>query len=462
MKKFTTIILTFILTFTVVLFPLNVANAIMLGCGWSPVQGKMLKYSAATRVLTFEEQSGTLLGGISHYVFKSIDRGTHWEKIGELKGTVYAILALKTKTGGILVGTYYGIYKTDNYGGSWSNVLSAHVKNFAEDEKFPNIVFAGTTEGLYKSTDYGETWKLVFSSEKSIYAIAIDSGRGVVYVGTIRGVYKSYDTGNKWVKTSLTKSVNSLAINPVNKDIVFAGCGSKLFETTDGGAHWNLIESSNLPTGHYRFDLIKFQPHSSNILYVCAQYKGIYKSVDNGKTWVDISNVLPRGKEIYTFAINPKNSNIIYASVSSTIYRWNCDKIIITLKPDNPYMTVNGLKQEIDPGRGTKPVIIPKWSRTVVPIRAIVEALGGTIGWDGKERKVTINFNGTIIELCVDNPKAKVKGEAKWIDEGNHNVKPIIKNGRTMLPLRFVAESLGCSVDWDAATRTITITYTKP
>lgn len=80
--------------------------------------------------------------------------------------------------------------------------------------------------------------------------------------------------------------------------------------------------------------------------------------------------------------------------------------ITITLQPNNPYMTVNGVKKEIDPGRGTKPVIIPKWGRTVVPIRAIVEALGGTIGWNGKERKVTINFNGTVIELWIDNSKA--------------------------------------------------------
>jgi hypothetical protein len=135
-------------------------------------------------------------------------------------------------------------------------------------------------------------------------------------------------------------------------------------------------------------------------------------------------------------------------------------QIVITLQPDNPMMTVNGVSQEIDPGRGTKPVIIPKWGRTVVPIRAIVEALGGTIGWNGKERKVTINFNDTVIELWIDNPKAKVNGETEWIDPNNHNVKPIIVNSRTMLPLRFVAESLGCKVDWDAATRTITITYT--
>ncbi len=134
-------------------------------------------------------------------------------------------------------------------------------------------------------------------------------------------------------------------------------------------------------------------------------------------------------------------------------------KITIVLQPDNPLMIVNGKKQEIDPGRGTKPVIIPKWSRTVVPIRAIVEALGGTIEWDGKERKVTINFNGTTIELWIDNPKARVNGKEKWIDEKNHDVRPIIINDRTMLPLRFVAENLGCNVDWDPKTRMITITY---
>ena len=134
-------------------------------------------------------------------------------------------------------------------------------------------------------------------------------------------------------------------------------------------------------------------------------------------------------------------------------------KIVITLQPDNPYMTVNEVSQEIDPGRGTKPVIIPKWSRTVVPIRAIVEALGGTIVWNGAERKVTINFNGTVIELWIDNPKAKVNAFEKWIDPNNHDVKPIIINDRTMLPLRFVAESLGCDVGWDPDTRTITIIY---
>ncbi len=157
----------------------------------------------------------------------------------------------------------------------------------------------------------------------------------------------------------------------------------------------------------------------------------------------------------YTFT-NVQKDHTITAEFEKVIDK----KItIIILQPDNPMMTVNGNLQEIDPGRGTKPVIIPEWSRTVVPIRAIVEALGGTIGWDGVERKVTINFKDTTIELWIDNPQAKVNGIGKWIDESNHNVKPIIVNDRTMLPLRFIAESLGCEVEWDPNTRIITITH---
>jgi len=132
---------------------------------------------------------------------------------------------------------------------------------------------------------------------------------------------------------------------------------------------------------------------------------------------------------------------------------------VITLQPDNAYMTVNGVRQEIDPGRGTKPVIIPEWSRTVVPIRAIVEALGGTISWIPKTRGITILLGDIGIGLQIGNSTAVVKGSPVKIDPNNHSVKPIIINDRTMLPLRFVAESLGCDVGWDSDTRTITITY---
>lgn len=133
--------------------------------------------------------------------------------------------------------------------------------------------------------------------------------------------------------------------------------------------------------------------------------------------------------------------------------------ISIILKPNSPYMYVNNIPKEIDPGRGTKPVIVKEWGRTVVPIRAIVETLGGKIEWDGNTKKVTINLNDTVIKLWIDHPQAKVNGILEWIDPNNHSVRPIIINNRTMLPLRFVAENLNCIVEWNAKSRTIIIRY---
>ncbi len=145
--------------------------------------------------------------------------------------------------------------------------------------------------------------------------------------------------------------------------------------------------------------------------------------------------------------------------VKKVVYFSGKRRIVIELQIGNPYMTVNGVKQEIDPGRGTYPVIIKGWDRTVVPIRVIVEALGGEVLWNDKEREVTIQFNGTVINLWINKPMAMVNNVPEWIDTKNHTVCPIIVNDRTFVPIRFVAENLGCTVEWDKNTRTVKITY---
>ena len=156
----------------------------------------------------------------------------------------------------------------------------------------------------------------------------------------------------------------------------------------------------------------------------------------------------------YSSKLNTKNYQVFGATEANL-----GQPIVIILYPNNPMMTVNGVSQEIDPGRGTKPVIIAKWSRTVVPIRAIVEALGGIVTWNSTNRRVTIDFKNITIDLWINSPKARINERKIWIDPNNPNVKPIIQNGRTMLPLRFIVESLDCSVDWNPHSKAITIKY---
>lgn len=98
--------------------------------------------------------------------------------------------------------------------------------------------------------------------------------------------------------------------------------------------------------------------------------------------------------------------------------------------------------------------------RTLVPVRAVAEAMGGTVGWDPVRRTATVTVGSNTLELTLGKNTALFNGTTTQIDS-DPKVLPLIINGRTMLPLRFVVESLGAQISYDPATKTITITYTK-
>ena len=123
----------------------------------------------------------------------------------------------------------------------------------------------------------------------------------------------------------------------------------------------------------------------------------------------------------------------------------------LTMQIDNPVMTVNGTEQEIDEGNGTTPVIVNE--RTLVPIRAIIEAMGGTVGWEAETKTATLNYGKDKIDLVIDSKTAYLNDEPNELDTA-----PAIINDRTMLPIRFIAESFKFDVKWDGDTQTITIT----
>ena len=90
--------------------------------------------------------------------------------------------------------------------------------------------------------------------------------------------------------------------------------------------------------------------------------------------------------------------------------------------------------------------------RTLVPARAVFEALGGTVKWDQSNYIVTIEYDSTTVILKINDTVATVNGNNKTLD-----VPATIKNGRTIIPVRFVAEELGFLVGWNNSTRTVTI-----
>ncbi len=153
--------------------------------------------------------------------------------------------------------------------------------------------------------------------------------------------------------------------------------------------------------------------------------------------------------------IEEKLGNVIATFVVTTgneIYKPGLFKHFIMLKLDSPYMSKDGVEQEVDPGRGTTPIILA--GRTMVPIRAIVEAMGGTVGWDGGTSLITLNARGNKVEMWLGKTDIKVNGVTKEMD-----IAPVAKDGRTYVPVRFAAENLNCKVDWINSTKEAVIVY---
>lgn len=91
--------------------------------------------------------------------------------------------------------------------------------------------------------------------------------------------------------------------------------------------------------------------------------------------------------------------------------------------------------------------------RTLVPFRKIFEALGLTVSWDEATETAKGEKEGLVIELTIGNTIAKVNGEEIVLE-----VPAMLVGERTVVPLRFVSEKSGATVEWDEATRTATIT----
>ncbi|MFO7172426.1 MAG: N-acetylmuramoyl-L-alanine amidase family protein [Bacillota bacterium] len=88
--------------------------------------------------------------------------------------------------------------------------------------------------------------------------------------------------------------------------------------------------------------------------------------------------------------------------------------------------------------------------RTLVPIRFAAEALGAQVGWHPEQQQVVVGFPGRQVVLTIGRNQARV-GDA----EVTLDVPPRIVAGRTFVPVRFVAEGLGATVEWDADTYTV-------
>ncbi|SFS42419.1 N-acetylmuramoyl-L-alanine amidase family protein [Paenibacillus sp. 453mf] len=88
----------------------------------------------------------------------------------------------------------------------------------------------------------------------------------------------------------------------------------------------------------------------------------------------------------------------------------------------------------------------------MIPIRMVAEEMGYTVGWEQKTGTVTIQQNGTVIKMVINDNNALVDNQSVVLDNA-----PVIKSKTTLVPLRFVGEQFGLQVSWDNKTKTASL-----
>ncbi len=114
---------------------------------------------------------------------------------------------------------------------------------------------------------------------------------------------------------------------------------------------------------------------------------------------------------------------------------------------DNISVVLDGTKLSFD----VPPQIIN--DRTMVPLRAIFEALGATVAWHQSTRTVSSDKGLTSVSLTIDSSRMTVNGKTVYLDS-----PACIVDDRTLVPVRAISEAYGAEVEWDGATKTVTIT----
>ena len=274
------------------------------------------------------------------------------------------------------------------------------VLSFAIDRSNPATIYAATGGGVFKSTNSGESWSQSNTGIRyQIYALAIDpTNSNIIYAGG-SGVFKSTNGGASWSQSSIgLGGVYGLVIDPRTPTTLYAAFDG-VSKSTDGGVHWSTTNTGPFnkdPSGNGYVINLAIDPSNTNIIYASGGHR-IIKSADGGASWSEIFD----GSRVATFstlAIDPINSNTIYAGG----YAYDCCGGVVLKSTNNggswsqSYLSGSVSVLAIDP---TNPNIIYAGGN------GVFKSTNGGQSWSASNGGLR-NLGGSALAIVCSAPKA--------------------------------------------------------
>ncbi len=301
-----------------------------------------------------------------------IDPGTYgemrWRMIGPFRGgrTVAGVGVARQPNVFYIGVNNGGVWRTNDYGRIWTPIFddqpSGSIGAIGVSQSDPNILYVGSGEGLqrpdlatgdgmYKSTDAGKTWThLGLRDGQQIPQIVVDpADPNRLFVAVLghpygpneeRGIFRSTDGGRSFqkvlYKNEFTGGIDVI-LDPSNAQTVyaalwqaqqgpwenayFAGPGSGLYKSTDGGTTWKELKGGLPPSDAIgRVGIEVSQADPKRLYAICgenAKTGGLYRSDDGGATWTRANKderIWGRAGDFNEVRSDPKNADVVYVA----------------------------------------------------------------------------------------------------------------------------------------------------
>lgn len=233
------------------------------------------------------------------------------------------------------------IMKSEDGGKNWEAkvkvdedkyITGAEVLSMAIDPKDSEVIYIGTKEeGIFKTNDGGNNWEQLNFPPIKAYGLAVDHLNPDVLYATgaweeVSKIYKSENGGADWKEIYTEPAggtvIISLAMSPLNNNVLYVGTsGGAIFKTVNKGESWvNITNAENPVTG------IEIDRGNDEVIYFMVLDKGILITRDGGKKIEDLDKNIRGdkffgGDKIYTVAVDPSKSGVVYAGLSEGILR---------------------------------------------------------------------------------------------------------------------------------------------
>jgi photosystem II stability/assembly factor-like uncharacterized protein len=262
------------------------------------------------------------LGTTDGAIFTSRDAGADWEPLGVVgenqNAVVTAIVVDPRNSARLYAATWTreaageggGVFLSSDGGATWRDSgLAGHaVRALAQAASDPAMLVAGALDGVFQSRDSGETWRRITPAGdadlRNFDSLAIDPGDPqIIYAGTFHLPWKTVDGGAHWSAIHAgmidDSDVLSLVTDWENPRRIFASACSGIYRSDDGGAAWEKLEG--IPYSARRTPVMRQDAERPEILYA-GTTEGLWKTADGGASWRRIS---PRSWVINSMVILP-------------------------------------------------------------------------------------------------------------------------------------------------------------